>query len=48
MARSAIKAASETDVTAAGDKTMDFDDGIQRGEPYVIYFPEDVVSVESL
>ena len=32
MARSATKAAGESDVTAAGEKTLDFDDVTLRGE----------------
>ena len=31
MARSATKAAGESDVTAAGEKTLDFDDVTLRG-----------------
>ena len=32
MARSSTKAAGESDVTAAGEKTLDFDDVTLRGE----------------
>ena len=32
MARSATKAAGESDVTAAGEETLDFDDVTLRGE----------------
>ena len=32
MAQSQIKAASETDLTPAGEETLDFDDGTLRGE----------------
>ena len=32
MAQSQIKAASENDVTPAGEETLDFDDGTLRGE----------------
>ena len=32
MAKTATKAAGESDVTAAGEKTLDFDDVTLRGE----------------
>ena len=38
MAQSQIKAASETDLTPAGEETLDFDDGTLRGEKKSLIF----------
>ena len=38
MARSATKAAGKSDVTAAGEETLDFDDVTLRGKKYVTSF----------
>ena len=47
MARSPIKAGSESDVTAAAQETLDFDDDPLRGEKdRVTCFPEDVDSAD--
>ena len=38
MAQSQVKAASENDLTPAGEETMDFDDGTLRGEEKCLIF----------
>jgi len=49
MARSPIKAASESDVTSATEKALNFDDDTLRGEvKRVSYFPQGVNSISKM